>query len=178
MSSSTRAGLGLALLAVLLAGSACARQQQAERESPSTTQHLATGAERARVHVECLRAHGIAAEVVEGQGYALSIETPPGQEEFVTRIDNECGDEVEAKYPSPPPPTPEEFYYLFLEAAECLEAEGYSIPDPPTLEQFVEDWNSVGNKGPWTPHAYLPAMGLEAWARINRVCPQPGPFSP
>lgn len=72
--------------------------------------------------------------------------------------------------PVPAPPTDEEITNLYeqsLQAAACLEGLGYTISEPPSLEEFIESVRLAGQGGPpqWSPHGEVQG-GLEQ-------CPQP-----
>jgi hypothetical protein len=64
----------------------------------------------------------------------------------------------------------EELYAMHLEALACLRSEGYQLPDPPSLEDYVE------NQGGWQPHEQVLQLlwtDDAEWTRLNEVCPRP-----
>ncbi len=71
------------------------------------------------------------------------------------------------------PPTEEQLeahYQELLELKVCLEDEGYAIKDPPSLDVFVDSWDT----GPWHPYESIPdSIAFSEWNRLNVECPQP-----
>lgn len=64
----------------------------------------------------------------------------------------------------------EEVYAMQLEALACVRSEGYQLPDPPSLEAYIE------SQGRWQPHEqafHLLGTDDAEWTRLNEVCPQP-----
>ena len=78
-------------------------------------------------------------------------------------------------------------YEMRLESRDCPEAQGYEIPDPPSLDVFIESYEAMEARdpiiisdkdiiGPWYPHSFLnPRMGVAVaeYERILEVCPVP-----
>jgi hypothetical protein len=83
----------------------------------------------------------------------------------------EACQEILGLEPETAPLTDEEITSLYeqsLEAATCLEGWGYSISEPPSLEDYIETYRlSMGSGGPppWLPHGEVQG-GLAQ-------CPQP-----
>jgi hypothetical protein len=152
-------------LGLVLMATACAEGVEAEPTtnpvSPPTTWY--SMAEKAELKVACILERGFRAEVYEGIGVMVHYD---GQEEAVERAVAECSDDVDARYPDPPLLSDRESYDAFLEAAECLEAEGVTVSDPPTFETWVESGRT------WSPFSDI-GLDDDFWA-LHRKCPQPG----
>jgi len=118
---------------------------------------------------ECLTERGFSVSVYGGM--SLQYNVPAEQLEVMAPVEDDCWQEAEARYPYAPPPTEDELYDLYLEAARCLEEEGFPIPSPPTRESWTD---AYPEENVWAPHAFVPNLGKAAWFRINRTCPQPG----
>lgn len=121
--------------------------------------------------VDCLQDRGLAVQVDPDS-------FPPGVE-FDNRIVTEeqfepayeeCIEELtEAGLLRPVLSGPDQLAHLyedFLKAAECIEAEGYDVPDPPSAEVFVDT-----NGAAWNPFdAIPPDKGLEELTRVDAKC--------
>jgi len=62
-----------------------------------------------------------------------------------------------------------ELYEATVATKACLESLGYTISDPPSMEAWIESYDT----GPWLPHSELPPMSEEEWEKVNSECPQP-----
>ncbi|MFH1331205.1 MAG: hypothetical protein ABIJ48_11205 [Actinomycetota bacterium] len=58
------------------------------------------------------------------------------------------------------------YYDFLLELAECVEAQGYPVPSPPSRETFVESGGAI-----WHPYERVGA-GEEDFLRLEEACPQ------
>ena len=56
-------------------------------------------------------------------------------------------------------------YDFWLDQAECLRGLGYSVPDPPSRESFVENYPVVD----WVPYRFVPNGEIP---RAEKTCPQ------
>ncbi len=117
--------------------------------------------------MDCLQARGFNAKVYEGVGVML----PAEQLEAAEEAGGQCWQEVDARFPGAPELSKEQEYYLHLETAECLRAQGYDIPEAPTLETWLETYEDPD--GPWLPYLYVPQDPDTFWALVE-ICPQPG----
>ena len=80
-------------------------------------------------------------------------------------------EEILGRPPAPAPLTDDEITSIYeqsLAAATCLEAVGYDISEPPSLDEFIETYrlSMQGGPPPWLPHGEVPGMPPES-------CPQP-----
>ena len=153
------------VLGLVLIATACAEGVEAEPTtnpaSPPTTWY--SMAEKAELIVACIRERGFRAEVSEGIGIHLYYD---GQEEAAERASDECAAMVDEGYPDPPPLSDREYYDALLASAECLEAEGVTVSEPPTFATWVDSGHA------WTPFSDI-GLDEDFWA-LHRKCPQPG----
>jgi hypothetical protein len=123
------------------------------------------------------------ADCMRGSGFAVTVdESVPTFLPDGNLPDDQIGAWDEAfdkcrKGLGPPPVEPldpdqlPKLYQAAVAAKECLEGLGYAISDPPSLEAWVESYETAG--GPWLPHKDLPRLSEEEWLRVNSECPQP-----
>lgn len=168
--TSTRA---IALVLALL--TACSTAGESTESTGGTPRLVFDGTEEewALRVVECLRDAGYPAEVDGTEAYVPAIS---GEARLALAVvADRCSDEV-GSMPREPL-TPEyltEHYYDQVATKECLEAEGYVIADPPTVEVFVETYTTSSE--PWVAYTSVAVLDLSPaeWDRLNEVCPQPG----
>lgn len=115
---------------------------------------------------DCLRDQGLR---VDESGEQPEIEAADGQLEAALAA---C-EAILGPEPAVAPATDEEITSLYeqsLEAAACIEALGYSISAPPSLEEYIESYRlsfeSGGGPPPWNPHS-------QVQADVEQSCPQP-----
>ena len=123
--------------------------------------------ERTLAHAVCLEDLGFFVTV---RGNALLYTDPGGQMAAYNEASTTCSEEIDARYPEAPPPTPQEEYDHNIQMAECLRSEGYDIPQAPTYETWLD---TRLNENSWYPYTYI-NVAIEEWDRLNRVCPQYG----
>ncbi|MEN9620058.1 MAG: hypothetical protein RL499_251 [Actinomycetota bacterium] len=121
---------------------------------------------------ECLNAQGFIATAEDG---GLSSGAPSGQEMPYAIAYYVCS----VEYPIDPrqmiPLVDDQIRYLYDYYTQvmtpCLEAEGYQVPDPPSLQTFML---SYGQPGSWAPYTLVAeaVTSQEEWDRINRLCTQ------
>ena len=121
------------------------------------------------------------AECYTRSGYPASEDPPgsgvvsyrgPNAPDFVTSTAKQrCDAESLLRFPDPPPPETrgdwETIYRRVLDTAACLEAEGHNVPDPPTLDAFID------SDGDWDPYLAVDDVSNDEWNRLLGVCPQP-----
>lgn len=148
--------------------------------SGRATSELPTEAENAdeiyaRGMAACLKKKGWDVKVGQDPtGYYVDYTSPQGQDLALNRDANLCTKEIGFDNP-PPPMSREELEALYkkqLATKECLEAEGYTIEEPPSEEAFVK------NRGGWIAYGSLDpnkdkSGNPDEWVRINEKCPQP-----
>lgn len=120
-------------------------------------------------YVDCAREYGADARLNE-QG---SIENAVGEGRPVREgLDADCIDRVGS--PPEPPPLNDEFlagmFELFVEQADCLRAAGYVISEPPSREEWVENYDGYS----WNPLMDVYNAGEDVQA-ADGLCPQPEP---
>jgi len=129
-------------------------------------------AEWGETQVACLQALGFD---VSGTGDGgIQFNVPEAQQGPLALAQYEC----DAKYPVDPryttPLTREEVAFLYRyqtgDLTACLEAEGYSVPSPPSESKFISDY--LGGSPPWSAYQdVVPTRGGE-WESISTKCPQ------
>lgn len=132
-------------------------------------EYWATVADWQVAYVECARAHGADAEILNGN----SIQNPVAEGRPVEGgLDAECVAEVGATPVAPPASEALliGLYELHLVQADCLEAEGYAISDPPSREAWVENYGG----GSWDP--LVDVQQVEGTVMVGlELCGQPDP---
>ncbi|MBX3087468.1 MAG: hypothetical protein KF742_03175 [Cryobacterium sp.] len=158
-------------LSILLSGCTAATETGEPNPTPTTTsyeQYDAMFADWASRYIECAREFGADAQLLNGG----SIDQPyaPGRP-VEDGLDADCLQKV-----GKPPRVPEltdsflrGLYELLVEQAACLKAHGYVVSNPPTREEWVENYGADS----WNPlsDVYLAGGGIEA----EGFCPQPDP---
>jgi hypothetical protein len=126
--------------------------------------------EYAEAIVECLRLRGFNVSVND-DGSGISGRNVGRDEEFLRQSD-ECESELVAAGRIEAPATASREYFegayeYNLKVKACLEAEGYTVSEPPTKDSYVE---SQGEN--WVPYDAVVTNSLANWEEINRLCPQ------
>ena len=165
---------GLLVLGCLLV--ACTPSTNGPGSTESSTKPTSISeADRVAMEAACMRDRGVEAR---SEGIALIYDE--GLESQAAAVDGilaECIDLVDERYPRPPA---EDFssqearaalYEKQLAAWECLSREGYRIESPPSLDVWLDSWDT----GPWDPYMIVVEMveTEQEWTRINDSCPQP-----
>lgn len=122
----------------------------------------------------CLERHGflqVKTEVEIGTERIEVYQTDAGgRVEELRSATDECHSRAYAMLP--PGPVIDEAYYerffdFLLDLKECLEGEGWTVPDPPSKEVWVESEGAV-----WHPYERMGALSGERLAALEAVCPQ------
>lgn len=147
--------------------------EPASEESPATLAKVfeGSGQEWEQALRNCLENAGWPA-VDNGDG----TWTWPGTENDPTGFDQayaDCEAEVGAA-PPPPPRSDTEYaamYDFMLETRDCLTGLGYSISEPPSVEQWTDDYRASyeGGELPWLPWFEMPVAGAP---NVEEQCPQ------
>lgn len=150
---------------LLLALAACGTRtadQQAPQNPPST---WFNAAERAEAVVECLREHGVGADIENSIGVRLTGDDGGAYET--------CSRNVDTLMPPPPIMDDDESYTAWAKAAECIRKLGFPVPPTPSFEVWVDEkganWNPYDDLGEafWEVHARCPQPGLGLTATTN-----------
>ncbi len=142
---------------------------QTEEESGGYFEHANA---RARWTAECYTSAGWPSRV-DPPGSNVVVYEGANAPVFAASVEKRrCDAEALLRYPYPPPPqTREEWrrvYQRQLDAAACLESEGYALPDPPSLDAFID------SGGRWSAYAFVPdQISGDEWNRLLATCPQP-----
>lgn len=176
---------GLILIGFLVLATACSEDTEGAYDSnvpvasPEHGEYLATALnELTQAIVSCLADHGIAATATEDGG--VEVDTAPGEDPTpIFELQQECERDLVAAGRIPPPsqPTREYFegaYAYNLTLKGCLEAEGFEISDPPSLETYIDSYMNPASEGAWAPYndISLSGVGSARWEELNRICPQ------
>jgi hypothetical protein len=129
--------------------------------------------ERNEFVVDCLRREGFEAEVV---GLGLSLDAPDEQEALAFAALEACQTAADNRFGEPEEPSAEDMYRFQIEVAQCLRGEGFQVPDPPSMETWVERYRRQDFEGLWFPYdsvvSAAASMKNEDWERLNLACPQ------
>lgn len=125
-----------------------------------------------RLEVKCLNDNGFPARV-EAPGNGMTFEDIAVDQHAAALA---AFDACEAGLSLPPyeRPNAEQLakqYEFLLELQECLLAEGYDTSPAPSLDAFVENWETTA----WTPYDEIistPTITFEEWNALNTACPQ------
>lgn len=171
----------MAPLLVVAAIAACSEGSEDRDNRPETsqTQSVMTEEEAALAMQACL----------EDLGYALGPDGSIVGRQSAEHLEDIVACLVEVEGPRVPLTEGDlqELYQVRLESKDCLEAEGYEIPDPPSLDVFIESYEAIQALGPtirsdediigpWFPHAFVsPNTGVapSEYERLLEACPEP-----
>lgn len=121
--------------------------------------------EATRLIVACANDHGFAVTIDPDGGIGFASVTPE-QNQLAFAIELACEHGLHVRKPAPLTMEQLEKMYAYMVAlAGCLEAQGYSVADPPSLDAYID------SQGDWNPYDGL-SLGLDAWVPLNRTCPQ------
>jgi hypothetical protein len=119
-----------------------------------------------RLIARCVRDRGFPVSLTQ-DGPGLSYELVPPEQaqlEYAVEVACKAGLNLQAYQPVSVEQL-EEAYAYEVALAGCLEDQGYSVSDPPSLDSFID------SQGYWSPYSDLPDSALMNQA-LNRVCPQ------
>ncbi len=122
---------------------------------------------------DCMTEDGYPAEVIDDGDGGVEFASPPGQEAAAERAYASCAEEHVGE-PTSAPLTDDEIagvYEELLRVQECLEVEGYTTPDPPSLPTFVEQYRKAGHDQEivaWSPY---PVAGGIVDVGALQACP-------
>lgn len=115
----------------------------------------------------CLTEAGIPAELTDDGG--VHMIPPPGQEVAAQAVAQRCSEEL--GYSGMPPPldgaTLRALYERYLEAVECLRANGYSPAQPVSEDVYIE-------RQVVPPYEGIDLTTVDA-GEMLRLCPEPRP---
>lgn len=142
-------------------------------EPPADRTYDGTPVEWVNEFADCMRKSGFAVTVDESVPTFLPADDlPDDQIGAWDEAFDKCREDL-----GPPPVEPldpeqlPKLYEATLAAKVCLEDLGFAISEPPSLQAWIESYDSPS--GPWLPHRDLPQLPEEEWLRVNSACPQP-----
>lgn len=171
-SPAKRVWAAVSILALLLF-TGCARGDLEDTDTPSATAHSydeydTLFADWAPRYADCVREAGGNPRIV---GNSIENAVVPGRA-VDGGLDLQCLQAVGA--PPEAPTLTDEFlgglYELYVEQAECLEMASWSIPAPPSRQEWVENYGGES----WAPLVELMKQGEDV-AQAQEQCPQPTP---
>lgn len=117
--------------------------------------------------VACANDHGFPVRLMFDGG--ANFEDVPAEQSFqATMVFDSCLAGMNA--PEWSWPTEEEMRHKYdyaLALVPCIEAMGYDVDDPPSVDLYIEEWRT----GPsWSPYENVPATGSEHIA-VTSMCP-------
>lgn len=119
---------------------------------------------------ECLTGKGF--EALNSSSGGISVgPVPTGQDSALAVAAYICSVEYPVQ-PSEPLSTDEIgllYDYFVTDLIPCLEGNGYSIPNAPSREVFVEQF---GSQGPWLPYNFVFPGGPEEDRQLRAECPE------
>jgi len=119
------------------------------------------------LEVRCANDNGIPVRLIPpGDGFSFG-EVPPEQSAVAMEVVEAC--EKALKLPAYEPAGRaelEEIYAYMVALASCLETQGHSVSDPPSVEVFVD------SHGSWNPYDYVPHADIKELDRLQQACPQ------
>lgn len=121
-------------------------------------------------YVECARSFGADARLAPQ--YAIVNPAAAGRATTDMGLDAECVKKL-GHQPVPPPPSTEllrGWYALLVEEAECLREHGYTVTEPPSRDEYVENYSVFS----WFPLSDVSDAGQDA-VKAEGQCPQPDP---
>lgn len=125
--------------------------------------------------VQCVNENGFPDVFVNNAGVVQANDIPDEQLESLYVVQDTCLAEIcETCGQGFSEQTLTRLYYLEIEAKACLEDEGITVSDPPSLQVYL-DSHSTGAM-PWTPHgeAARAITATEDPIGLVERCPDPG----
>ena len=106
---------------------------------------------------------------------AIDVPDVPDEQEVIFLEDvRTCRDENGLQIAEPTREDVIEGYHALVELKSCLAGLGYVVPDPPSLDAYLDVYPS-GDAGGWHPYALLEwgQLTQQEQDRIQEECPQP-----
>ncbi len=128
-----------------------------------------------QIFMDCLAERGWEVEQMPDGGFTPG-EIPDEQVEEWNGATTECWEHANVRPENFSQNEWEEWYGNTIETSRCLEAEGYSLPEQPTLQEFID------GGGEWSPYVELLGSGVMSdgeFTVVQDICPEqefwPGP---
>ncbi len=161
-------GREVALIVASLMLVACA---EAPTSTPtSTVIQTLTYPERVELVVACIEEQGFVATSYEGFGISVEYSSEE-RGELASQVEGQCWQQIDERFPPPPPLSPEERYKYMLDVAECLRELGHAVPEAPTLDAYVDQMSA--DPPPvdlWDPYAIVARRGVNTWEIQRDAC--------
>jgi len=159
---------------VLLALSGCSTQTDAKpMDVDYSSLDYGILLERAEATTKCVLEKGFVVTPRDDGGLDSEEVLSPEQQDLADQAINECDSQLGFLKDDRPSETKltEEYYYQ-LKARECLDAEGYSTPEPPSLQKYL---STYGTHDHWAPWRYMGQhqLSLTDLQDLQKTCPDP-----
>lgn len=163
--------LGVAVMGIaLLTATSCAtaRDETTPKSTPTVEGNIYMY-ESSNAIAGCLRDKGWEVEVTSSGGWGIEAEFPADQESAYTAAYEECAKETGYDKIEMTPDLASFNYDNTVRVVECLEEAGFSTPDGPTRQAYVDKVLEDPAAVPWDPYEYVPADDL---TDAILACPQ------
>ncbi|MEF2976061.1 hypothetical protein [Subtercola sp. YIM 133946] len=167
----------MVLATVVLAGCAATSAPDGRGADPAANQPALSQSPVVDALYRCITARGWQVTLTDDGAIQATSDTIPAEQYQLYLADTwACNDRVKAEFPV----DDNQKHLLYrAELAEraCLQAQGYQVDEPPSEQQFVDDYDSA----PWSAMASSELAALsqtmsdDDWRAINEACPQPVP---
>lgn len=128
--------------------------------------------EWSEVRIQCLAEQGFIAEPSEGGGVSGTVAEGQAEALAVARYVCDVRFPVDPRFTAPLTDSQLENLYSYFvgDLTECLEAEGYSIAPPPSLQVFLSTYYAPDS---WSPYnEVIQNLGDRSFADLDAGCPQ------
>ena len=183
----SRGALGAVTIVVLAALNACSTSPvggvSTPNDSTGTTPTTLSAQDSEFIQPDSEEALLFMKKCVEEQGWivedisgGIHIKYRPEQQVEAAAAIRECSKQSLGLAPGEtvPPPSDRQvrdYYQALVNARECLEARGFDLSDPPTLDSYLE--KGIGSWDPYGEVLTSPGMGPSEFNTLTRKCPQP-----
>lgn len=150
--------ISLVLVGTLLVSGCAGSTAGFEAPRPTSQQHAILLAK------SCMSERGWEVEIIDG---ATAAEVPDAQMDSYVQAVSECSEIL--GFTTPRELTDDDLGLAFeaqVANRSCLIELGYDLPKAPTLQAYVD------SNGAWTPYSDLPDLDPDAFASVERECPQ------
>jgi hypothetical protein len=118
--------------------------------------------------IRCMNDHGIPATLTPDGAGISAANIPPGQNQIGFETMNACREGLSLPpHEEANPDQLAEVYQYNLALMECLEAEGFDVSEPPSLEVYIDTYLI----DPWYAYENVNTLGPEGTA-VEAMCPQ------
>ena len=157
--------ISAAVIALCLAGCAA-------RPDTAVIDYATSEAEAEQRYADCMKEKGWEPSINPGGG--VTIESHKSQLDRQMEDREECNSRPEMQSAPWTDEDWEDYYVELSEAADCLTAAGYDVPEKPSLQVFLDQSKDLTGDGTWYPYENIPDN--EFITVSTRTCPEPDGF--